>query len=133
MMESAAELPLKTKRLGIGQIMIGSGCCCGAVGRGRPGVLIDWLSQEWRRRGLLKKMRLTFSYCMGPCDLLNMVRISSPSAELWLGNINRAEQDSELVEWAAQSKAEGVLLALPNAFEYLRSTCGRSGQSRIAG
>ena len=120
MMGSVSELPLKTKRLVIGQIMVCSGCCCGAVGRGKPEVPIDWLKQEWRRSGLLKNVQLTISCCMGPCDLPNVVRISSPSVDVWLGNIRRAEQYSELVEWAAQSTAEGVLLPLPSIFEYLR-------------
>jgi hypothetical protein len=111
---------LKTKREVIGQITVCSGCCCGAVGRGKPEVPLDWLKQEWRNRGLLKNIQLTVSGCLGPCDLPNVVRISGPSAEIWIGNIDRREQYAGLVEWASESKAAGVLLPLPDGFDCLR-------------
>jgi len=111
---------LKTKREVIGQITVCSGCCCGAVGRGKPEVPLDWLKQEWRNHGLLKNIQLTVSGCLGPCDLPNVVRISGPSAEIWIGNIDRREQYAGLVEWASESKAAGVLLPLPDGFDSLR-------------
>jgi len=119
-MLAAAECSLKTKRMVIGQVMICSGCCCGAVSRGKPQVPVDWLKQEWRSRGLLKNIQLTISCCLGPCDLPNVVRISGPSTEIWLGNINRLEQYSDLIEWASRSKAEGAFQPLPGSFETLR-------------
>ncbi len=115
-----AEYPLKTKRMVIGQITMCSGCCCGAVNRGKPEVPVEWLKQEWRSRGLLKNIQLTISCCLGPCDLPNVVRISGASEEIWLGNISRFEQYTSLVEWAAQSKGEGVFLPLPDHFDQLR-------------
>ncbi len=78
---------LKTKREVIGQITVCSGCCCGAVGRGKPEVPLDWLKQEWRSRGLLKNIQLTVSGCLGPCDLPNVVRISGPA---WSNGLLRA-------------------------------------------
>jgi hypothetical protein len=117
---AAIEYPLKTKRVVIGQIVICSGCCCGAVNRGKPEVPVDWLKQEWRRRGLLKNVQLTISCCLGPCDLANVVRISGSSIEIWLGNISRFEQYINLVEWASESKAAGAFLPLPESFDRLR-------------
>lgn len=114
------ECPLKTKRMVIGQIVICSGCCCGAVNRSKPEVPVDWLKQEWRSRGLLKNIQLTISCCLGPCDLPNVVRITGPASDVWLGNINRLEQYISLVEWASQSKAEGAFLPLPGGFDSLR-------------
>ena len=119
-MTTVMEFPLKTKRAVIGQVIVCSGCCCGAVSRGKPEVPVDWLKKEWRARGLLKNIQLTISCCLGPCDLPNIVRISGPSCELWLGNINRFEQYSNLVEWASQSKAAGGFLPLPAHFDALR-------------
>ena len=104
----------------IGQITVCSGCCCGAVGRGKPEVPLDWLKQEWRSRGLLKNLQLTVSGCLGPCDLPNVVRISGPTAEIWIGNLDRREQYASLVEWASESKAAGTLLALPESFDSLK-------------
>lgn len=111
---------LKTKREVIGQITVCSGCCCGAIERGKPEVPLDWLKQEWRSRGLLKNIQLTISGCLGPCDLPNVVRVSGPAAEVWLGKIDRREQYVGLVEWACESKGAGALLPLPDGFETLR-------------
>lgn len=111
---------LKTKREVIGQITVCSGCCCGAVGRGKPEVPLDWLKHEWRSRGLLKNIQLTVSGCLGPCDLPNVVRISAAGAEIWLGNIDRREQYAGLIDWASESKAAGALLPLPEDFDHLR-------------
>ena len=111
---------IKTKRQVIGQVTVCSGCCCGATGRGKPEVPLDWLKQEWRSRGLLKTVQLTVSGCLGPCDLPNVVRVSGPSAEIWLGNIDRRDQYACLVEWASESKTVASLLPLPEDFHRLR-------------
>jgi len=68
---------LTTKRLVIGQVLVCQGCCCGAVERGRPEVPAEWLKAEWRRRGLLKRLQLTISGCLGPCDVPNVVVVAS--------------------------------------------------------
>jgi cobaltochelatase CobN len=108
---------LETKRLVIGHVTVCSGCCCGAVSRGNPEVPVEWLKCEWRSRGLLRNIQLTISCCLGPCDLTNVVKVAGPTNEVWLGNINRFEQYSALVEWAVESKAAGALAALPESFE----------------
>ena len=119
-MAATSESPLETKRVVIGQVVICSGCCCGAVGRGKPEVPVDWLKQEWRSRGLLKNIQPTISCCLGPCDLPNVVRISGSGTDVWLGKISRSEQYVSLVEWASQSKAAGAFLPLPERFDSLR-------------
>jgi hypothetical protein len=119
-MAATSECPLETKRVVIGQVVICSGCCCGAVNRGKPEVPVDWLKQEWRSRGLLKNIQLTISCCLGPCDLPNVVRVSGSATDVWLGKISRSEQYISLVEWASQSKAAGAFLPLPEGFDSLR-------------
>ena len=119
-METLTRLPLETRRMVIGQITVCSGCCCGATGRGKPEVPVEWLKQEWRARGLLKNVQLTVSFCMGPCDVPNVVRICGSAGDIWLGNINRREQYAELVAWAVMSKASGAFLPLPEDFDSLR-------------
>ena len=113
----ATGFPLQTKRMVIGHLTVCSGCCCGVVSRGKPEVPVEWLKSEWRSRGLLKNIQLTISCCLGPCDLTNVVKVTGPADEVWLGNINRFEQYSALVEWAAESKAAGELRPLPQSFE----------------
>src|ERR1700758_1593557 len=75
------DCPLKTKRLVIGQITICRGCCCGNVERGLPEVPVEWLKSEWRKRGLLKRVQLTISGCVGPCDVPNVIVITSSAGE----------------------------------------------------
>lgn len=111
---------LKTKREVIGHIIVCSGCCCGAVARGKPEVPIEWLKREWKSRGLLKQVQLTISGCLGPCDLPNVVRISSPGSELWMGLLDRFELYAGLADWASSSRDAGFMLPLPAQFAELQ-------------
>lgn len=104
-----------TKRMVLGQVVVCAGCCCGDVRRGRPAVPVDWLKDEWRRRGLLKRVQLTISGCVGPCDVPNVV-VGSRRTE-WLGNIGEFAQYQALANWATRSREFGRLLALPTEFE----------------
>ena len=108
---------LKTKRLVIGQIIVCRGCCCGAMRTDRPEVPVDWLKDEWRKRGLLKRLQLTVSGCVGPCDVPNVVVVNSESGSQWLGNIKNINQYRSLVEWAVLSVDAGHLLELPSEFK----------------
>ena len=57
---------METKRRVIGQMIVCQGCCCGATQKGRPEVPADWLREEWRRRGLLKRIQLTHQWMRRP-------------------------------------------------------------------
>ena len=81
---------------------------------GRPPVPVEWLKKEWRSRGLLKRVQLTISGCLGPCDLPNVVTISNENGTQWFGEITEFEQYRDLVDWAARSRDAGALLPLPN-------------------
>lgn len=108
---------LETKRRVIGQMIVCQGCCCGATHKDRPEVPADWLKDEWRRRGLLKRFQLTVSGCVGPCDCPNVVVVSSEGGSQWLGNITQFNQYRSLVEWAARCVDAGRLLELPREFK----------------
>ena len=118
--------PLKTKRLVVGQVTICRGCCCGNTERGLPEVPVEWLKGEWRRRELLKRVQLTISECVGPCDVPNVVVITSSSRTEWLGNIVKFEQFRSLLEWAVQCRDAGEMLALPREFHGCRISPFRS-------
>jgi cobaltochelatase CobN len=104
---------LETKRRVIGQMIVCQGCCCGATQKGRPEVPVDWLKDEWRKRGLLKRFQLSISGCIGPCDVPNVVEIASEAGSQWLGNIVDFDQYRSLLEWAVRSVDAGGLLDLP--------------------
>ncbi len=114
------DCPLKTKRLVVGQITICRGCCCGNVERGLPEVPVEGLKSEWRRSGLLKRVQLTRSGCVGPCDLPNVVVLTTSSGTVWLGNIVRFDQYRSLLEWAIRCRDAGEMLALPHEFHECR-------------
>ncbi len=117
---SQEECPLKTKRVVVGQITICRGCCCGNTERGLPEVPVEWLKSEWRRRGLLKRVQLTISGCVGPCDVPNVVVITTSSGTKWLGNVNSFEQYRSLLEWAVRCRDAGEVVALPREFQERR-------------
>ncbi len=108
---------LETKRRVIGQLIVCQGCCCGATHKDRPAVPVDWLKDEWRKRGLLKRFQLTISGCVGPCDVPNVVEITSEAGSQWLGNIKDFNEYRSPLEWAAQSVDAGHLLELPREFK----------------
>jgi hypothetical protein len=110
------QFPVTTKRLVLGHISVCPGCCCGNTANGKPAVPVDWLKREWRSRGLLKRIQLSISGCLGPCDVPNVVTISNESGTLWLGEITRFSQYRELLEWAIASRDAGELLPLPDLF-----------------
>jgi hypothetical protein len=108
---------LDTKRRVIGQVTVCQGCCCGATHKDRPVVPVAWLKEEWRRRGLLKRVQLSVSGCVGPCDLPNVVVVNSGAGSQWLGNITNLDQYRSIVDWAACSMEAGRLLELPPEFK----------------
>ena len=110
------EFPVITKRLVLGHVAICQGCCCGNTANGRPAVPVEWLKREWRARGLLKRIQLSISGCLGPCDVPNVVTISNENGTRWLGQITEFHQYRTLLEWAVSSNDAGELLPLPEEF-----------------
>ena len=83
---------LTTKRIVIGHLTVCQGCCCGNTENGRPPVPVEWLKKEWRARGLLKRVQLSISGSLGPCDVPNVVTTSNETGTLWLGEISEFQQ-----------------------------------------
>jgi cobaltochelatase CobN len=64
----------------------------------------------------LKRIQLSISGCLGPCDVPNVVAISNENGTRWLGQITEFSQYRTLLEWAIASKDAGELLPLPDEF-----------------
>ena len=107
---------LTTKRLVIGHVLVCQGCCCGAVERGRPEVPAEWLKEEWRRRGLLKRLQLSIYGCLGPCDVPNVVVIASETSSHWYGNVSGRDMYRDILDWASSSVAANRLLDAQKSF-----------------
>jgi cobaltochelatase CobN len=111
---------ISIKRPMLGQINVCNGCCCGQTHKGHPEVPVEWLKQEWKYRGLLKRVHLTISGCLGPCDVPNVILITSAEGTAWLGEISHKRQYGMLADWAEQSKIADRLLPLPREFDQHR-------------
>ena len=112
--------PVRTKRVVLAHVSLCCGCCCGAVQKGNPEVPVDWMKDEWKRRGLKKRVQLTISGCLGPCDLPNVASISSAEQTVWLGCLREFANYAALLEWASASREVGRALALSNELSELR-------------
>jgi hypothetical protein len=110
----------KLRASALGSSQICRGCGCGNVERGLPEVPVEWLKSEWRQRGLLKRVQLTISGCVGPRDVANVVVITTSSGTEWLGNIVRFDQYRSLLEWPVRCRDAGEMLALPCEFHECR-------------
>lgn len=119
-----------TKRPMLGQISVCNGCCCGQTQKGHPEVPVEWLKREWKYRGLLKRVHLTISGCLGPCDVPNVVLITSAQGTEWLGEITQFRQYELLTDWAEQSKIADRLLPLPREFNAHRLAAYRDNDQR---
>lgn len=118
--ESQSREALAIKHPMLGQISVCTGCCCGQTDKGHPEVPVEWLKQEWKYRGLLKRVHLTISGCLGPCDLPNVVLITSAEGTQWLGQISQNRHYTMLADWAEESKRANRLLPLPREFDQHR-------------
>ena len=107
------------KRPMLGQISICDGCCCGKTEKGHPAVPVEWLKQEWKLRGLLKRVHLSISGCLGPCDVPNVVMITHSEGTQWLACLNSRRHYAMLADWAEQSKEADELLPLPEDLRVL--------------
>ena len=92
---------LTSRRRVLVHIIVCKGCCCGVTEKRKPSVPVEWLKREWRQRRLSTSITLTISEgCLGPCDLANVICITSPSGVVWLGQIKRHKDYARLVDWA---------------------------------
>ena len=119
-MSHSPDFPIKTKRIVLAQVSLCRGCCCGAVEKGKSEVPVEWMKDEWKKCGLKKSIQLTISGCIGPCDLSNVVSISSAEQTVWLGRLRGFANYAALWRWALASREAGRALPLPSELSELR-------------
>lgn len=119
-MKRSKGLVVETTRKTFGQILICQGCCCGRTDKGHPEVPVQWLKDEWRKRALPKKIQLTISGCLGPCDATNVVLVMMGDQPVWLGGLDRREHYAALADWASACDRAGGLVPLPEMLACFR-------------
>ena len=111
---------LASRRRVLVHILVCKGCC-GVTEKRKPPVPVEWLKQEWRNRRLSASITLTISEgCLGPCDLTNVICITSPHGVVWLGRIELHLHYARLVDWAENVARTDALLPLPSSFDSYR-------------
>ncbi len=111
---------LTTRRMVHAQVAVCLGCCCGQVQKGKPPVPVEALKAAWKENKLLKHVQLSISGCLGPCDVPNVVKVSSVRGQEWIGNIQDPTEYQALIDWAVRVKEAGRLLPLPSQFDARR-------------
>ena len=134
-MSRRTEAATVTNRQALAQIVVCFGCCCGQDQKGHPTVPVEWLKAEWKRRLLQKKVHLSISGCLGPCDKSNVVAVMTPSGSTWLGGIEHQNQYRDLLDWASLCDRAGAIQPLPHSLkgiEFERFREGTGVQTAVA-
>ena len=103
-----------------GQLMVctrqNGSCCCGWDEKGRmpfdPQLL--W-GDEWERRRIRNRVRLTFTGCLGPCAVGNNVLLVLHGRSIWLKDMNRTDLADAVYDWIETMLAAGRILPPPDA------------------
>jgi len=111
---------VQTKRHVLGQVVLCRGCCCGETDKGRPVVPEARVKSAWKNERLSKRIQLTISGCLGPCDVANVVQIITPHGTIWFGGLSDETQYDSLVEWARACCAANKLVPVPTVLTSLQ-------------
>lgn len=85
---------MKVKHIMTPILSICNGCCCGHEEKSNPrvkNVLFDSLVKQNNLNVTIER-----PYCLGPCNMANVVKIEANNKEYWFKRINE-EQDVEAV------------------------------------
>jgi cobaltochelatase CobN len=89
------------------------GCCCGHTERGHAEVPVDFYKDEYKRRGLRRRVQLTMSGCLGPCPVANVVLLVCDGRPLWFQSINSRPLIAALFDYLQQLLAADRYLPPP--------------------
>jgi hypothetical protein len=112
--------PLSTKIQSRAQLLLCLGCCCGKTERGLPEVPVDRIKAIWKAEKLNKRVQLTISGCLGPCDVPNVAVIVTPESVHWYGLLDGNAHYDALIAWARASTSTGAATPLPEELDGCR-------------
>ncbi|MBB6100020.1 cobaltochelatase CobN [Deinobacterium chartae] len=104
------------KHPALSQLIVCAGGTCGGPGGAR--VPRRDLLEAWKGAYLWRACHLSFSDCLGPCELAGNACLLSAAGSVWLGGLEERHY-SLLAGWAAGCKQERRLLPLPDALRAL--------------
>jgi len=62
----------------------------------------------------MKRIQLTISGCLGPCDVPNVALIVTGQSMFWLGNLKGTDYQ-ELIDWAVLCKQMSRAMEVPKS------------------
>lgn len=118
LLKKGREIILDTKFQVLGQVLIcANGCCCGQTNLGAAEVPVEWLKSHWNNTKLLKNIQLSFTSCLGPCDVTNVVCILTPTKQYWLGGMTEQNHYETLFDWCKSFAEAGFFPPLPEVLQ----------------
>ena len=72
-------------------VFVCNGCCCGHTEKGNPFVKKDLFRELLAKEGLAKNIAMEVPYCLGPCNLANVVKATLNGKTYWFKRINTEE------------------------------------------
>ncbi len=104
----------KQIRIQDGHLFVCNGCCCGRVDKGFPDLPLQEFKQQWKQRGVRRRLHLTISGCLGPCPLANVVLLQFRGHSLWFHSINHAADVDLIYNYVEEMLLAGNVLDPPD-------------------
>lgn len=89
-------------------------CCCGWAEKGRmPFENAVW-SDEWEKRRLRNRVHLTFTGCLGPCEVGNNVLLQIHGRSIWFKDLNERHLPGRVFDFIEATLAQGAVAPVPD-------------------
>lgn len=105
----------KQIRIHDGHLFVCNGCCCGRTDKGFPALPLQQFKQQWKQRGIRRRLHLTISGCLGPCPLANVVLLQFRQRSMWFHSINHIEDVDQIYNYVEDMLRAGSILDPPDA------------------
>jgi cobaltochelatase CobN len=90
---------IKEIRVLEGHIFVCQGCCCGNTDKGFPQLPLNDFKREWKERSIRRRVHLTITGCLGPCQLANVVLLIYAGESIWFHSINSSAMVSAIYDY----------------------------------
>lgn len=102
-----------------GHLFVCEGCCCGNRDKGVPKVPLAAFKEQWKARGIRRRLHLSISSCLGPCAVANVVLVSIFGRTLWLHSIHTEAQVSAIYDYVERMLARRAFVPPEGALAQL--------------
>ena len=104
----------------IPKVTICNCCCCVRIEIGNKPVPLDELKQAWVEQDLQGIVKLSSTYCLGPCSMNNVALLTFEGKRIWLGKLDDKIHYDAIVEWGIKISQNPDDSDLPDILKSLR-------------